>query len=222
MKLAACLAPLAALVAIPCASATARAGELYDLPDRSGPIPDTTLRFELGLGFDAGRFEAGPVGDSAIGGDVRAGLRYDRWLVLARGQLLSLSTTRDEHGPSPDDGLALRAGADVRYSLSESRAIERTKRGRPYQIAREDTWIGAGGGYEWIDWSQGVPDKRPYADIAIGFAAIAVGDDARWHSLATIGLELDLARAPVGLTDPAPSGGLDRSLMLSVGVTFGN
>ena len=208
------------VLAIALFAGTARA-ELRDIPDNAGPIPDTTLRFDGGLGMQFGVFEAGTSGDIDFGVEPALALRYDRFALVARGALASL----DKPGGgkyAPADGYLLRGGADVRTSVWQDRVLATSKHGKPVQIVRGDIWLGAGLGRERIDWYRGATTHR--TDVALELGAsnlIRFGPAHGAHAMFTAMLELDLARPPADRVEPIHST-FDHTVLLTLSLAFGN
>jgi hypothetical protein len=144
------------------------------IPDRSGPLPDPTWRFELGLGCDMGNHSF--LRDDQMGGGVHGeiGLRYDRialatdygWTWSEMERRLSWVSVR-------------RVAIDARYSLWSRRSYERARHGNTvYGIARNDDWIEFGVGHENIFPHPTDAENRPVSRPTLSFG---IGLDASHH-----------------------------------------
>jgi|GEM_PF-4129135 len=193
-----------------------------DLPDVSGPIPDYAVHIELGAGVTAGVLEAGSTGDVAMGAEAHLGLRFDRFVALVRGAVMSLKPPGNSKY-DPDDGYALRAGGDLRYSVLQDRVISTSKSGRPVATVRRDIWIGGGAGYDSVHWSPDGKLVRPYVDLAIGYEVMGrIGPAGRSYGALDLALEVFAAKAPVSHIDPTLTGATDHSVMFAMTFSFGS
>ncbi len=193
-----------------------------DLPDVSGPIPDYAAHVEIGAGVTAGAFEAGSTGDVAMGAEAHLGLRFDRFIALMRGAMLSLKQP-GKGKYDPDDGYAVRGGGDLRYSVLQDRVISTSKSGRPVATVRRDIWIGAGAGYESVHWAPEGQLVRPYVDLGIGYEVMGrIGPAGQSYGALDLAIEVLAAKAPVSHIDPTLTGATDHSVMFTMTFSFGS
>ena len=201
-------------------SSTAYAGVL-DVPDNAGPVPDPALRFDAGLGFRFGGFEAGSSGDFLFGLEPQVAARYDRWSVVGRWSINELERT-DGDRYAPTDGYLTRFGSDLRYAVSSDRVLATSKRGKPVQWVRGDVWLGAGLGREHVDWHRGDPTDRTDLALEVGASnLVRFGANHGAHAMFSGMLELDIARPPLDRVAPMHSAH-DHSVMFSLSAVFGD
>ena len=208
------------IVVLALVASTAHA-DVLGIPDNAGPIPDTTLRVDGGVGYQFGVFEAGATGDFMFGGESTVALRYDRLALVARGSIEDLEPTNgDKYAPA--DGYMLRGGGDIRWSLWRDRTVATSKRGKPVQIVRADFWVGAGLGREHVVWHRGAPTDRTDLALVLGISSsMRVGPEHGAHAVFDIALELDTARPPLDRVDPGHSAH-DHSALVTFALAFGN
>ncbi len=196
--------------------------EPIDLPDVAGPIPDYAAHVEIGVGITAGVFEAGSTGDVAVGAEAHVGLRFDRLLGLVRGAIVTLREPAKSKY-DPEDGYALRAGGDLRYSVSQERVISTSKSGRETATVRRDLWIGGGAGYESVHWSPEGQLVRPYVNLAIGYEVLGrTGHAGHSYGALDLALEIIAAKAPVSRTDQTTTNATDHTVMFTMTFSFGS
>src|SRR5678815_261665 len=106
------------------------------------PDPMRELHLELSIGSLVGQFRAGDVIGRAFGFHASAGPRRDHLAVLADYSLLAFT-----EGDEPERAAMIhRGGVAVRYSVHTD-DVER--------FFREELWLEAGVGREWLRWHDG-------------------------------------------------------------------
>ncbi len=115
-------------------------------------------RFEGGVGMLAGGFAVGPIGGSAIGTHVDAGVRSGRLAVLGEYSFVSIGESSYDN-PDPVRGQLHRLGANLRYSLGSV--------GGGRVPIRGDFWLEGGLGSQLVRWNGGGELER--RDLAFGF-----------------------------------------------------
>jgi hypothetical protein len=155
------------------------------------------MRFEGGVGLLAGGFSVGPIGGSAIGTHLDAGVRAGRLAVLGEYDFVSIGQSSYEHDDAVR-GQLHRLGANVRYSVGAFGGARIPIRG--------DIWIEGGVGSQLIRWNGGGELER--RDLAFGFGGqmtVRIGRDKPRYLGFYYAFRGLVARDPFEPKDPVPA-----------------
>jgi hypothetical protein len=168
---------------------------------------------EIGAGIITGDFDAGSTSDLGFGAEARLAVRWSWLALVGRGDVIGLKQPGTGR-TGPDDGIVVRVGGDVRFSVAHSGEGRR----------RDDLWVGGGLGYESGQWELGAVGSfaRPDVDLALGYTISSVlGSTGKSHDDVDFMLEVDGAHSPTSRSDPTLTSAIDHSVLFSMVFSFG-
>jgi hypothetical protein len=216
----------AGLVAFGIASCAWCATVVAEPPDEAGPVPDPSLRWELGVSPSFGAVWAQQA-HGAFGGHVEAGIVTGRLQLVGEAELFALDPACWQNvpcGPGTEGGDETRVGIDARWSFIQQRALHGVH-GRHLRWERLDAWVEVGIGAERIAIADTPTLARP--DVGVG---LGLGLTNRKHGVGlALHARLELAPAapalPMDAAIPAVAARNDAmpdpSFVLGVLVSFG-
>jgi len=207
-------------VAVLTSSAVARA----EPPDEAGPIPDPSLRWELGGGPFAGAI----IGTPAHGGEgfrLHGGIERDRLALLGELEWLHLDRACDGPTCAGDEapGSDYRALLEGRVSIARGKVVHHSRGGRA-RIERMDLYLVPNVGIETMAIGVQPARTRPIAGLDFSWGMT----NRAGHASAALRVGFSVARAwdnpAVGrTTEPVPqSGAIDGSFLVGFDVFFGD
>ncbi len=172
------------------------AGAHADPPDEAGPIPDPSLRWELGGGPFAGAVTTN-LGHGGEGFRLHGGIELDRFALL--GELEWLHLDRACAGPScggdEAPGSDYRALLEGRVSVARGKVVHHPRGGRA-RLERMDLYLVPNVGVETVAIGVEPARSRPIVGLDLSWAMT----NRAGHASAALRVGFSLARA---WTDPA-------------------